>query len=68
MTYNIIPKTFKSLPSCADRSAAIKTNTIGRLFFLEASGGRIHSANADGSERKVIVTGCRIPDGIVVDV
>src|SRR6267143_4917007 len=43
-------------------------DTIGRLFFLEASGGRIHSANADGSDRKVIVTGCRIPDGIVVDV
>jgi low-density lipoprotein receptor class B len=41
---------------------------IGRLFFLEASGGRIHSANADGSDRRVIVTGCRIPDGIVVDV
>jgi hypothetical protein len=40
----------------------------GRLYFLEASGGRIHSANADGSDRKVIVTGCRIPDGIVVDV
>ena len=31
-------------------------DTIGRLFFLEASGGRIHSANADGSDRKVIVT------------
>ncbi len=42
--------------------------TTGRLFFLEASGGRIHSANADGSDRKVIVTGCRVPDGIVVDV
>ena len=40
----------------------------GRLFFLEASGGRIHSANADGSDRKVIVDGCRIPDGVVVDV
>ena len=53
-------------------SPAVRTkrgkDTIGRLFFLEASGGRIHSANADGSERKVIVTGCRIPDGIVVDV
>ncbi len=42
--------------------------TIGRLFYLEASGGRVHSANADGSDRKVIVTGCRVPDGIVVDV
>src|SRR6201995_5964942 len=39
----------------------------GRLFFLEASGGRIHSANADGSDRKVIVGGARIPDGVVVD-
>src|SRR6201984_1455713 len=42
--------------------------TIGRLFFLEASGGRIHSANADGSDRKVILSGARVPDGIVVDV
>jgi Low-density lipoprotein receptor repeat class B len=56
-----------SKPSRA--STADKTGkTVGRLFFLEASGGRIHSANADGSDRKVIVTGCRIPDGIVVDV
>ena len=46
------------------RSAAA---TTGRLFFLEASGGRIHSANADGSDRKVILDGCRVPDGIVVD-
>ncbi len=42
--------------------------TTGRLFFLEASGGQIYSVNADGSDRKVIVTGGRIPDGIVVDV
>jgi sugar lactone lactonase YvrE len=42
--------------------------TTGRLFFLEASGGRIHSVNADGSDRKVIITGARIPDGVVVDV
>ena len=41
--------------------------TSGRLFFLEASGGRILSVNPDGSDRKVIVTGCRIPDGVVVD-
>ena len=42
--------------------------TVGRLFFLEASGGRVLSVNTDGSDRKVILTGCRIPDGIVVDV
>jgi hypothetical protein len=39
----------------------------GRLFLLELSGGRIHSMNADGSDRKTIVTGCHFPDGIVVD-
>src|SRR5438132_9435455 len=42
--------------------------SVGRLFYLEASAGRIHLANADGLDRKVIVTGCRVPDGIVVDV
>jgi len=40
---------------------------IGRLFLLELSGGRIHSMNPDGSERKTIVTECHLPDGIVVD-
>jgi hypothetical protein len=38
----------------------------GRLFFLEASVGRILSVNADGSDRRVILSGCRIPDGVVV--
>jgi len=39
-----------------------------RLFLLEASdGGRIFSVNPDGSGRTVIVNGCRIPDGVVVD-
>src|SRR5881397_1484313 len=51
----------------ATRTTGGKTVT-GRLFFLEASGGQIHSANADGSDRKVIVTGARVPDGVVVDV
>jgi hypothetical protein len=40
----------------------------GRLFVLDASGGRIFTANTDGSEPQTIVTGCRVPDGIVVDV
>ena len=38
-----------------------------RLFLLELSGDRIHSMNIDGSDRKTIVTNCRLPDGIVVD-
>ena len=41
---------------------------VGRLFVLELSGGRIHSMSPDGSDRKVIVTDCRLPDGIAVDV
>jgi hypothetical protein len=41
---------------------------VGRLFVLDLSGGRVFSLNADGSDPKVIVTECRHPDGIVVDV
>jgi DNA-binding beta-propeller fold protein YncE len=39
----------------------------GRLFVLELSGDRIHAMNPDGSDRKTIVTNCRLPDGIAVD-
>jgi hypothetical protein len=40
----------------------------GRLFVLELSGGRIHSMSPDCSNRKIIVTDCRMPDGIAADV
>ncbi|MGX1350619.1 DNA-binding beta-propeller fold protein YncE [Bradyrhizobium elkanii] len=39
----------------------------GRLFLLELSGDRIHAANPDGSDAKIIVTDCHLPDAIVVD-
>ena len=52
----------KSKPT-SDRKAA-----VGRLFVLELSGSRIHSMNPDGSDRKVIVTDCHLPDGIAIDV
>ena len=42
--------------------------TVGRLFVLELSGGRIHAMNADGSDRRVIAADCHLPDGVVVDV
>jgi DNA-binding beta-propeller fold protein YncE len=42
--------------------------TRPRLFVLELNAGAIHSMNTDGSDRRTIVTGCRHPDGIVVDV
>src|SRR5213080_3905212 len=43
--------------------------TVGRLFVLDLSGGRILSLNAaNPSDLKVIVTRCQHPDGIVVDI
>ena len=55
-------------PQTSKPTRPSSAKSVGRLYFLEASGGRIHSANADGSDRKVIVSGARIPDGVVVDV
>ena len=43
-------------------------SAVGRLFVLELSRGRIQSMNPDGSDRKVIVTDCQLPDGVAVDV
>ena len=43
--------------------------THGRLFVLEVSGaGRLFSVNPDGSDKRVLVTGARTPDGVAVDV
>src|ERR1700720_685344 len=51
------------------RSPAVaKSTKTGRLFVLDASGGRVLSMDPDGMNRKVIATGCRLPDGVVVDV
>src|ERR1700756_4014228 len=41
---------------------------MSRLFVLDLSGGRILSMNTDESHRKVLVTECRYPDGVAVDV
>jgi hypothetical protein len=41
---------------------------MSRLFVLDLSGGRILSMNTDGSDRKILVTECRLPDGVAVDV
>jgi Low-density lipoprotein receptor repeat class B len=42
--------------------------TVGRLFVLDLSGGGVFYVNVDGSDQKVLITGCLHPDGIVVDV
>ena len=38
-----------------------------RLFILDLAEGRVFSVKTDGSNRKVIATGARLPDGVVVD-
>jgi hypothetical protein len=54
----------------ADRSRPAPSSKArtGRLFVLDLSDGCVLAMNPDGTDRKVIVTGCRHPDGIVVDV
>src|SRR5260221_1986400 len=50
------------------RAASGDKTTVGLLYFLDGSGGRILSVKPDGSDKKVIVTSAGpIPDGIVVD-
>jgi hypothetical protein len=56
-----------TIQSDASQRAQSGKSAVGRLFLLELSGDRIHSMNPDGSDRKTIVTGCHLPDGIVVD-
>jgi DNA-binding beta-propeller fold protein YncE len=55
------------------KSSKAKRSTVGRaatgrLFVLDLSGNRVFSVNPDGSDRKVLVSDCRHPDGIAVDV
>ena len=52
--------------SAGASSAANRTS--GRLFFLDLGGGRVMSANPDGSDLKTIVNeGRKLPDGLAVD-
>ena len=48
-------------------SRAAARSVTSRLFVLELNAGKIHVMKTDGSDRKTIVTGCHLPDGIVVD-
>jgi len=55
-------KSSRSARASGDQAA------LGRLFVLDLSGNCVFSVNPDGSDRKVIVHECRMPDGIAVDV
>src|ERR1700728_373567 len=58
-----MPKVAKS-----NRVASNPPTVANRLFVLDASGGRIFTANPDGSNQENIVTNCRLPDGVALDV
>jgi hypothetical protein len=51
----------------AELASGAKT-AVGRLFVLDLSRGRVFTLNPDGSDKRVIVTDCHWPDGVVVDV
>src|SRR5499427_9565588 len=52
-----------------NKTGAEKSTTSERLFFLDLGGGRVLSANPDGSDLKTIISeGRKLPDGLVVEV
>ena len=56
------------LQAAKSRHASGVDARVGRLFFLDVAGGRVLSANPDGSDLKTIVEeGRKIPDGLVID-
>ena len=54
-------------PATSLSPASDSKTWIGRLFVLELSSNRIYSMRTDGSDRKDVVTDCRLPDGIAID-
>jgi hypothetical protein len=61
-------KAMTDLQAAKPRTASGDDARVGRLFFLDVAGGRVLSANPDGSDLKTIVEeGRKIPDGLVVD-
>jgi hypothetical protein len=43
------------------------SDRVGQLFVLDLSGNRVLAMNPDGSGKRVILTDCPHPDGVVVD-
>src|SRR6476646_10077597 len=57
--------------SATHTKSMTKPNAVaGRIFFLDAAGGRVLSANYDGSDLKtILVEGAgKLPDGLAVDI
>jgi hypothetical protein len=50
------------------KDAGVNPRITARLFLLDLGAGRVLSLNPDGSDKKVIASDCRWPDGVAVDV
>jgi DNA-binding beta-propeller fold protein YncE len=56
-------------PTLSVKTRKTTNGAAGRIFVLDLAGGRVLSANPDGSDLKTIVEeGRRLPDGLAVDI
>ena len=56
-------------PTLSVKTRKTTNGAAGRLFVLDLAGGRVLSANPDGSDLKTIVEeGRKLPDGLAVDI
>src|ERR1700741_5307300 len=56
-------------PTLSVKTRKTTNGATGRLFLLDLGGGRVMTANPDGSDLKTIVEeGRRLPDGLAVDI
>jgi sugar lactone lactonase YvrE len=56
-------------PTLSVKTRNAKNGAAGRIFVLDLAGGRVLSANPDGSDLKTIVEeGRKLPDGLAVDI
>jgi DNA-binding beta-propeller fold protein YncE len=56
-------------PAKSEKTPNENNAVTGRIFFLDLGGGRVLSANPDGSDLKtIVVEGRKFPDGLVVDI
>src|SRR5258707_3097519 len=56
-------------PTLSVKTRKTRSGAAGRIFVLDLAGGRMLSANPDGSDVKTIVEeGKKLPDGLAVDI
>ena len=55
--------------TASNESPKTRSAATGRIFFLDLGGGRVLSANIDGTDLKaIVVEGRKLPDGLAIDI